>query len=392
MWAATWAAAAYGSPQAGGDRPGYAGDGACTACHQEISQAHRESAHHRTSSLASSGTVAAFREGGFQPGKNRLEISDPANQSAPGLSFTMTEQGGRFFESATTGYQNEPQTRSERMDVVTGSGKRGQTYLYWQGDRLYELPISFWSEGSRWINSPGYQNGTANFGRPVQAGCLECHTTYIQPLSADTGSNRFVPESLVTGISCETCHGPGAEHVRLMGRPGAGSQGGGSGILNPKHFTRDSQVELCAVCHSGISREALAPPFSYRPGHPLKDYFRPLETAAVENHPDVHGNQVGLLMRSLCYRNSPSMSCATCHDAHGARQDVVFYSNRCETCHTWQSCGRAKSLGHGIANDCITCHMPVEPTNMIVSETAGSEARARMRNHWIKVYPGQAVR
>jgi hypothetical protein len=31
--------------------------------------------------------------------------------------------------------------------------------------------------------------------------------------------------------------------------------------------------------------------------------------------------------------------------------------------------------------------MPVQATNVIVSETAGKVTRATMRNHWIKVYP-----
>ena len=44
-------------------------------------------------------------------------------------------------------------------------------------------------------------------------------------------------------------------------------------------------------------------------------------------------------------------------------------------------------MGHRIASNCIDCHMPVEPTNVIVSDTAGKEVRAKMRNHWIKVYP-----
>jgi len=39
------------------------------------------------------------------------------------------------------------------MDIVIGSGVRGQSYLYWHGDQLYELPVSYWSDGSRWINS-----------------------------------------------------------------------------------------------------------------------------------------------------------------------------------------------------------------------------------------------
>jgi len=44
-------------------------------------------------------------------------------------------------------------------------------------------------------------------------------------------------------------------------------------------------------------------------------------------------------------------------------------------------------MGEKIKANCIDCHMPVEPTNVIVSETAGKETRATMRNHWIKVYP-----
>jgi len=47
----------------------------------------------------------------------------------------------------------------------------------------------------------------------------------------------------------------------------------------------------------------------------------------------------------------------------------------------------AKQMGHAITNNCIDCHMPVEPTNVIVSETADQLVRAKMRNHWIKVYP-----
>jgi hypothetical protein len=31
--------------------------------------------------------------------------------------------------------------------------------------------------------------------------------------------------------------------------------------------------------------------------------------------------------------------------------------------------------------------MPIEKTNVIVTQTAGEELHAAMRNHWIKVYP-----
>jgi len=68
------------------------------------------------------------------------------------------------MEPRTTGFirQRLPAGRTaaaedERIDVVIGSGVRGQSYLYWHGDQLYELPVSYWSDGGRWINSPGYK-------------------------------------------------------------------------------------------------------------------------------------------------------------------------------------------------------------------------------------------
>jgi hypothetical protein len=128
------------------------------------------------------------------------------------------------------------------------------------------------------------------------------------------------------------------------------------------------------------------PAFSFRPGQPLTDYYKPLPGPNVE-HPDVHGNQVGLLQRSKCYLSSPQMSCSTCHKVHGAEQPAETYSAKCLSCHKWQSCGMSAKMGHKIVNDCINCHMPVEQTIVITSQTAGQVVHAKMRNHWIKVYP-----
>ena len=362
------------------ERNHYTGDAPCLSCHQAQGLSYLHTAHHLTSRIAGKNSVL----GPFEDGKNVLMIQAPAHADAqPGLFFRMEEKNGSYYESAVTGWGNDLQTRTERIDIVIGSGVRGLTYLCWQGDSLFELPVSYWKDGNRWINSPGYEDGTANFSRPVNPGCLECHATYIRPLSSDPLTNAYERDSFVPGIACETCHGPGAEHVA---RQKAGqTRKPDETILNPARFTRERQIDLCALCHNGIQREEIAPAFSYMPGQPLSHYFKLLPDTA--EHPDVHGNQVGLLERSHCFRSSQTMTCSTCHDVHGPEKPAAAYSERCLGCHQWQSCGRAKVLGAKIKSDCVDCHMPVEATNVIVSETAGREVRARMRNHWIKVYP-----
>ncbi len=365
-------------------RAGYVGDASCVSCHRDISQTYQHTGHHLTSQLPTSSSV----RGSFQSGSNSLTIIPRTQSVLPWLKFVLESRKDGFFETAQSGWNSDVYQRTERIDLVTGSGVRGQTYLYWQGNRLFELPVSYWTDGHRWINSPGYFDETADFSRVVNPACLECHATYIRSLSSDPNTNRYDRESLVVGISCESCHGAGANHVRLETNHQAGSNDSAThGILNPATFSRDRKVDLCAECHNGIQRVALAPTFSYVPGQPLSKFFKPLPSPEVE-HPDVHGNQVGLLQRSKCYRSSDKLSCTTCHDVHTTQQPASYYSRKCLTCHTWQSCGKSREIGRNkIEGECVDCHMPVEETKVIASETAGQVVHAKMRNHWIKIYP-----
>lgn len=378
-------------------RPGYAGDATCASCHVKESSSYAHTAHRKASQPVDARSIL----GNFNEGENLLKIVDQdphraTDSGLPMLSFSMERKGDEFFETALTGWGSDLHRRSESIAVVTGSGVRGQTYLYWQGDRLFELPVSYWREGRRWINSPGYIDGTVDFARPVTPGCLECHASYIKATSAEATTNSYVKDSLVTGIGCETCHGPGAEHaakyaVKHQGEAQSGSEQSkftsGTAILNPAKFSRDRQIDSCAVCHNGTARTALQPAYTFVPGRPLSEFFAPLQGQQTAEHPDVHGNQVGLLERSKCFQNSDNLSCSTCHDVHAPERVSASYSDKCLSCHSWQSCGISKTRGIAIKKNCIDCHMPVESTNLIVSETAGSTVRARMRNHWIKVYP-----
>ena len=373
------AAAPAGPAAAARDRAGYVGDEACRTCHSTQSESYLHTAHHLTSQLAGPDSIL----GKFDPGNDVLRTANP------GLHFNMEAKDDGYFQTAVAaspGMSFRDMTfRTERMDVVIGSGHRAQTYLSWRGDQLFELPVSYWVEGDAgWVNSPGYDNGLANFGRTIPPRCLECHASFIRATAPGTFDNHYDRASLVPGVSCETCHGPGKEHIARHA-PGSHPPAG-QAILNPATFSRDRQIDLCALCHNGIERKQTGPAFSYLPGEPLTSYLQP-NPMDTTTRPDVHGNQVGLLKRSRCFLSSPTMTCTTCHDVHAVERDAASYSGRCLQCHQVTACGKYKTMGEQIAKNCIDCHMPLLQTNAILASRGDETIGTRIRTHWIKVYP-----
>lgn len=297
--------------------------------------------------------------------------------SNPDLFFRMDQKGDDFFQTAVEGETPFITERTEKFAFVIGSGGKGQTYLFWKGNDLFQLPVSYWDELG-WVNSPGYRDGIANFARPVIPRCLECHGTYFQSLAPPP--NRYSHSGFVLGITCEKCHGPGREHAEhYAAKTAAGKD---SGILNPVSFSRDRQMDLCAWCHAGVGVSS-QPVFSYLPGQPLDKYLKlPAPDPAAPL--DVHGSQVEMLERSRCFQNS-AMTCLTCHDVHTVQHDLSAFSRQCLNCHKPESAMFPKQ-DHQPASDCIRCHMPLQETNLIVFDQNRKTARPKVRNHWIKVY------
>lgn len=350
--------------------PKYAGDSACASCHAEKVQTFHLTSHYLTSRLPNKDSIL----GSFAPGANVMKTSNPY------LVFQMDEKGSEFFQSAIEGEAPYTVTRRERFDFVIGSGGKGQTYLFWKGDDLFELPVSYWRELG-WVNSPGYRDGTANFKRPVIPRCLECHATYFD--STPPPTNHYSKAGFVVGIICEKCHGPGSEHVQRFSAKAAAA--GAAGILNPARFARDRQMDLCAWCHAGPGT-SLQPEFSYVPGEPLDRYLR--FTATDPSAPlDVHGSQSEMLERSRCFQKS-EMTCLTCHDVHRVQHDASEFSKRCLSCHKPESGMFPKT--HRAGDDCIGCHMPVQETELIVFDQNGGKAKPKVRSHWIKIYGGSS--
>lgn len=131
-------------------RTDYVGDDVCTSCHREKVDTFHQTAHYLSSRLPSKASIL----GDFTPPANVLKTSNPD------LFYRMEQKADGFFQTAVEGEPPYSESRSERFGLVIGSGTKGQTYLYWNGDRLFQLPVSYWKELG-WVNSPGYRDGIA---------------------------------------------------------------------------------------------------------------------------------------------------------------------------------------------------------------------------------------
>jgi hypothetical protein len=291
----------------------------CGSCHRTIAASFELTAHANASRPPTPTSIL----GSFDARANTLQTR------VPGVYFRMEKRPAGFYQ---TGFNNGS-TQSERFDLVIGSGRRGQSYLYWRDGLLFQLPVSYHVGTKRWIISPGYDEAKMHFGRAIPPQCLDCHATRFRLENA--GGRPRYSQDYSLGIGCAKCHGDTDRHDRIV---------------------RPSGIDLCAKCHSGLEDERTP-------------------------EPDVHGNQVGLLKASRCFQQSGAMTCGTCHDVHRVDRDPASLSTRCGFCHSLGACPTAASIGPTARAQCVGCHMPVLPSKVIAVQA--------YRTHRIAVYKRQ---
>jgi hypothetical protein len=370
-------------------RSEYVGDASCARCHEDKFANYEQTAHHFTSQMAHRNTIV----GTFAPGSNTMTTADP------NLTFRMEEKSGEFFQTAiweapgdtaaaatkssTSEERESTRTRTERLDLVIGSGGKGQAYLYWSDDQLFQLPVGYSTVLHRWINSPGYKDGVADFGRAIIPRCLECHATYFQAAFPDPEINIYDTKNFELGISCGRCHGPERKHVARYEskNPAAKSDD----IVNPARLSAARQSDICAQCHGGQGDRELMPAFTYVPGQPLDRYIDlgPIESA---QDVDVHGKQGKLLMKSRCYQTSSDLNCSTCHDVHKKEPGLEAMSQHCLACHKVEPSPTHAKVGEAITKNCVDCHMPRLESKVVYLNVDGKKVRPRFRSHWIRIY------
>ncbi|MEO6229226.1 MAG: cytochrome c3 family protein [Ferruginibacter sp.] len=353
----------------------FAGSATCVTCHKEIYESHIKTAHYLDSRPASK----EFIKGSFKKGENKFIYNK-------GMEVVLQEKENRYFQTA---YISGAEYQSEAFDIVIGSGRKGQTYLYWNNNSLFQLPVSYYTPLNNWCNSPGYSTSFINFNRTIPAQCVECHTTFAKVTEEDNTLPVYDKNNIIYGIDCERCHGPAADHVAFQSAHP--EEKTAKYIISTKLLNRQQRLDACALCHSG-SREPLKPAFSFNVGETLNDYSNAKYSSDSISTLDVHGNQYGLLASSKCFQMS-QMDCSSCHNVHvNEANNAALFSQRCTTCHTQvnhTSFSFTEDKKEVVQNNCIDCHMPMLPSKKIVLDVANSDKVVPdvVRTHRISIYP-----
>jgi hypothetical protein len=146
----------------------YSGSKKCITCHNDIYNSYVKTAHNLSSRPASKATI----KGNFTKDSNTLYY-----RSA--LKVAMEQRDSSFYQVV---YIDDIEKQAARFDIVVGSGAKGQSYLYWYGDNIFQLPVSYYVPGHSWVNSPNYPPENVLFNRNIPVGCFECHSSYINKI------------------------------------------------------------------------------------------------------------------------------------------------------------------------------------------------------------------
>jgi hypothetical protein len=384
----------------------YVGSKTCVVpgCHEEIGRSYFMTPHGNSMAPANSPTELARAP---QP----VTVVNPRN----GRTYEVYQEGGNLYQSACE--RNKKGRKSyvstHKLDYVVGGDNTGYSYLFRIGGWIFQAPLSYYAPSKTWELSPGYAADDAGFDRVMTTGCLVCHNGQPVPQPRRDGQYLEPPFRFgELGISCESCHGPGALHNQEMAtkkNSRLAPNEADTSIVNPAKLSLRVADDICRQCHQAGDAVVLNRGKEYmdfRPGTPLSETMnivkRPLsakereEANRLETKPPVRGSleqplwwKNSTMELSKCYQASHGrVTCSTCHTIHHASSPEEVragYRAACLTCHTTASCTLKPEDSKRVAvgDYCIECHMEKRPIAGI--------AHSNDTKHRIVRYPGQPL-
>lgn len=352
----------------------YVGDKTCAQCHANVHQQSAASVHSKILRAATPLTVQGdfTRQTSFQLG---------------GSSYSLQRRGAAYFitESDLSG-----KPWQHRVDYVLG-GRRVQQFLTTLPDGMIAVLNPTWdSVRKKWISSRDAHNPEESSRDPVQAwnqACFGCHVSGEQK-NFDPQRLRYATRWRDPGVGCESCHGPGSEHVAAAKLPATATVRASirASILNPAKLDAARSATICAQCHS--LRDIYVD--GYTAGANYYDYFVPVmqyrdasEDSAYwpDGRPRRLANEAIGLWQSQCFLKGGA-TCVTCHsrshDEDVAHNPQLRGNILCARCHSAIAANVTAHTHHGAnspGSSCLECHMP----------RSISSLNAEMRDHSISI-------
>jgi predicted CXXCH cytochrome family protein len=294
----------------------------------------------------------------------------------------MIERGGKYYQRRwQKGFDGkETNVDEKRVDFVMGSGNHVRAYLHLTSrNMLQQLPLGWYSEkGGYWAMSPGFDRPDfPGSTRVVTYECMFCHNAYprIPPGHEETGARVEFLQPMPEGIDCQRCHGPGQRHIQTAATAGAKIAEIRETIVNPARLSPYRELEVCMQCHLETTSAALPhairkldrPTYSYLPGQPLGDFRLTFDRAEGMGDRFEIASGAYRMRQSQCFlKSGGEFRCTTCHDPHHIpRSDAATaqYNAICRGCHAAALQRRIASASHGVAANCVRCHMPKRRTD-----------------------------
>lgn len=355
----------------------FVGAEACAECHAAKYDAWKSSTHSRAGGLPTRGRVIAPFDG--RPLRFRDAVVTPSVTGNGTFVFTVAQRGRpvRTFEVHAVvggGFMAGGGTQAFFSKFPDGT-LRFLPFDYSQSERLFfcntlgranrgwapitpELALADcgdWPPERILGSSERFQS------------CQQCHGSQIE-VAFDSTARLYETRFQTLGINCESCHGPGRQHVDLA------RSGRIAGLVDIAMrplatLTKDQSLDVCFQCHA--AKTALEP--HYLPGKALAEHFALKLPVLLDTiyFPDGRTRSFAYQeghLASDCYLNG-SMTCGDCHDPHTQRYRDVnaaalpgrFSNGQCTSCHASKAEPLERHTKHAVTSAgsrCVACHMP----------------------------------
>lgn len=325
----------------------YVGDSNCRSCHASEYQDWKTSDHFKAMMPANDSTV----------------LGDFTNTSFKADGITS-----RFFKRDSAFYINTEGPGGNNTDykiLFTFGHYPLQQYLVaLPGGRLQALRQSWDSKQKKWfhqyagrtIDNNDWLHWTGN-AQNWNTMCASCHSTNLKK-NYNLDSDSYHTTYAIINASCESCHGPGKQHVDYINSANY-KQHTVPGAYMAVVKGRALQINSCMPCHSlrsEISNVKLPS------GELLDDYILQVPTTEHYYADGQMKEEVftqGSFLQSKMYKHG--VTCTNCHNPHTGKLSRPG-NLTCTPCHTAKYDDPSHHF-HGInteASQCKSCHMPGE--------------------------------